>query len=572
MINRGLRFAPLLRVSTEKQEQQGESLKTQRTDLEADIKAMGGEIYKWYAGQEHSTPDYERKILDQLIRDTQQNKFDAVIVWSIDRWSRDNLVSEQGLKILRDNHVKFFVRTKEYDLFNTSDYFFVALYVLMGRTQAVEQSRKSILNKIHRAKQGHPTCGQLPFGRTYDKEHGWAIDQEKQRIIIDAARRYLEGESMVLIAKSYNMNHPNLNKLLKHRSGDTWEQRFVSKRCNIDETVTIKIPRLLPEETITKIHQRSEANKTYAHGQTKNQYLLARMILCGECSHAIFGDTNHNRKRYYRHPRNVCCKSFTSIPADIIEEAVIEDIFQMLGDLPRIEQAAKDALPNIKEHDDLIREIKQAENELLKIRNKKDRLLDLAENGTLHDTDLNLKERMEKHREREALLRSTIDARKSKLKSIPSEKDIKRRADFLLRLRQEFLKMKKHLDEEMTFDDKRRLLQYVFDGKDADGKRCGVYIRKADNDRWIYEINGLFHEKGIAKNINHLGIAPKIYYNADEFVFEPLEDSWPVIETSEKADALTAEARVNCIHRTQEQNEQDMHCIHTAYDRCRNNQ
>ena len=556
----GLRFAPLIRVSTERQEKQGESLKTQKTDLYADIKYMGGDIYKWYEGQEHSTPDYERKKLDELIRDAQQNKFDAVIIWSIDRWSRDNLSSEQGLKILKDNHIKFFVRTKEYDLFNTSDYFIIAMYVLMGRTQAIEQSRKSILNKIHRAKQGKPTCGRLPYGRTYTKKQGWGINNEKQKIIEDAARRYLEGECLDFIAESYKMNRSNLNKILKRRSGDTWSQKFRSKRCNIYETVITNIPRLLSEEIITKINQRSEGNKTYTHGQSKNKYLLSRMIFCEECGHPSSGTPNHNHngKLYYRHSNDCGCKSFNYIPADIIENAVMDDIFQMLGDLPRIEQATKDAIPDLKERDELKRKIEQDEKDLIKIKKMKEKLLDLAENGKLPDDEI--KERMDKHRETETLLRSKIDSGKSKLKNIPSEKDIKMRSGILLRLTRNILKRKKHLDEEMTFDDKRKLLQNVFGGKDADGKRYGVYIRKLDNGRWYYTINGLFYDsKGTARKLDISDTAPKIY--ADEYIYEPLEDSEPIIDSTEDADAFTVEARASYMQRMGEYDKQDMLCL-----------
>jgi site-specific DNA recombinase len=571
MITPGLRFAPLIRVSTELQEQQGESLKMQKTDLQADIKSVNGKIYKWYAGQEHATPDYERRIFDELISEAQQSKFDAVIVWSIDRWSRDNLVSEQGLKILRDKHIKFFVRTKEYDLFNPNEYFFIALYVLMGRTQSVEQSRKSVLNKIHRARQGYPTCGKLPYGRTYDKERGWGIDREKQKIIEDAARRYLEGESMATIAKSYNINHPNLNKILKLRSGDLWEQRFISKRCNIDEIVITKVPRLLTEETITKIRQRSEANKTFTHGHIKYRYLLSRMIFCEECGFAMFGQANHDGKLYYRHPRERGCKTFNSIPADVIEGTVIKDIFEMLGDRPKIDQAIKAAIPDLKELEGLKSQIEYSEKELLKNKKAKERLLDQVEKGNISDEDI--KKRMLKLKEREDLLISQIWSFKIKYESIPSKSDITRRAGILQRLRENILKRRKHLDDEMTFEDKRNLLHYVFNGKDADNNRCGVYIRKIKNDQWFYAINGLFFDsRGTEKKIDIFDTLPKIYYYNDNPLYEPTyessEDFGSIIDNSEEADARAVEARESHMQGTRGNSlKQDMHGQRDAHHR-----
>ena len=75
-----LKFAPLIRVSTEIQEKRGESLKTQRKQLEEAINSLRGTVYHWYEGQEHATPDQERKILDQLLMDAREGKFDAVMV------------------------------------------------------------------------------------------------------------------------------------------------------------------------------------------------------------------------------------------------------------------------------------------------------------------------------------------------------------------------------------------------------------------------------------------------------------------------------------------------------------
>src|SRR5262245_7303895 len=92
-----LRFAALIRVSTEQQAETGESLRVQRTDNERDAGLLGGTIVGWYGGQEHATPGYEKREVDRLIADAGKDKFDAVIVNRTDRWSRDNAKSTQGL-------------------------------------------------------------------------------------------------------------------------------------------------------------------------------------------------------------------------------------------------------------------------------------------------------------------------------------------------------------------------------------------------------------------------------------------------------------------------------------------
>ena len=47
--------------------------------------------------------------------------------------------------------------------------------------------------------------------------------------------------------------------------------------------------------------------------------------------------------------------------------------------------------------------------------------------------------------------------------------------------------------KEMTFKEKRELLQMLFNGKDSEGRRYGVYLEKRTN-HWFYKIKGNFQE------------------------------------------------------------------------------
>jgi len=194
MIN--LKFAPLIRVSTEKQEQKGNSLSTQKTCLEESIgisgrnaseyaesiKSLNGTIYKWYAGQESATPESERKILAQLMDDAKSRSFDAVMVADISRWSRDNEKSKQYLKILKENEIKFFIGTTDYDLDDPEHSLILGMGAEIGEFFAKQQAWKSIINRIARAEKGIPTGGKLPHGRSYDKKTGqWIVDENKKR-------------------------------------------------------------------------------------------------------------------------------------------------------------------------------------------------------------------------------------------------------------------------------------------------------------------------------------------------------------------------------------------------------
>ena len=238
-----LKFAPLIRVSTEQQQKQGESLRTQKAQIIQYVKNLNGVIPEscWrYSGQEHATEGFERKILEQLLDDSGKDIFEAVIVTDASRWSRDNLKSKAGLKVFKKNGIKFFAGTSEFDLFDPQACLFLGLSAEIGEFFARQGAQKSLLNKIERAKRGIPTSGKLPYGRVYDKQKGvWSVDDKKTKNIRWAAERYLKGDSLWKLAATLNMNMSNLWKILKHRSGDEWEIHFRSKELNIDEIVVM---------------------------------------------------------------------------------------------------------------------------------------------------------------------------------------------------------------------------------------------------------------------------------------------------------------------------------------------
>jgi DNA invertase Pin-like site-specific DNA recombinase/predicted transcriptional regulator len=502
-----LRFAPIVRVSTETQEKAGESLNTQRGQIERYVKNLGGVIPAdcWeYSGQEHATPNQERIKLEKLLADAPKGKFDAVIVCDTSRWSRDNRRSKDGLDILRDNGIRFFVAGMEYDLHSPSSQLMLGVFTEFHEFYANELKIKSIQNRITRAKRGLPATGKLPYGRTFDPDtEKWGLDGQKARNIQWAAEQYLSGKSLTEIAKALGENPSNLWKVLTKRSGDKWEIEFnPSSMKFINEIVTITIPRLLPEATIKQIHERAAANKTYTHGEIKHKYLLSHMIFCADCGYALFGQTNHperpKSKRFYRHPREgerltSCSPPHKYVDADKIEHAVILLLFNIFGDRDTMEKAIQRAIPNPVEVDKLRSQLTYFEEEIKAVQQEKQNLIRSIAKGILTDDDA--AKSMEDIRGRESVLNSEINKITPQLENIPTKQHIERHARFMEKVLKQAYKADGAFVK-MTYEAKRELVTRVFAGKDAEGKRRGVYMKKTDiPDRpWEFTIRGIFGE------------------------------------------------------------------------------
>jgi DNA invertase Pin-like site-specific DNA recombinase len=169
-----IRFAALVRVSGEKQAKRGESLRTQTKQIRQAIDHLSGTIEDryWYAGQEHATEGYEREMFDQMLADAQKKRkpFDAVMIASTSRWSRDSVRGPEAIRILRDNGIRFFVGVEEHSLHDPNAEFILTLYTAIAQLDAGTKKFNSMTNKIERAKRGWPACGQQPFGRNWNRE------------------------------------------------------------------------------------------------------------------------------------------------------------------------------------------------------------------------------------------------------------------------------------------------------------------------------------------------------------------------------------------------------------------
>jgi site-specific DNA recombinase len=547
-VTRQLRFAVLNRVSTEKQEKQGESLRIQRQQKIEDVARLESKIVAWYGGQESATPGHEKIEVDRLLSDAAKGMFDAVMVSHPDRWSRDNAKSKAGLEILRRHHIRFFVGTQEFDLFNPIAKLWLGMSAEIGEFSAGTQNQKSTDSRIERAKRGVPTGGKLPFGRLFDKKtETWSIDPNKQAVVKDVARRFLAtpGESLADLAEEYGMNHSNLHKVMTKRCGENWEIAFDVANLNISENIPVKVPRLLPDSIIEQILKKVAAKKTYSHGHIKHRYLLARMIFCGHCNYTMFGQTNHPKtsaKQYYRHAhakrerKCTCAESAHKwLDAEVIERNVMHELFQMFGNPAAVQRAIERAVPDRQKVKGLRDQHARLESAIQKSKSSIQRVVDLVADGTIQKDEAQVK--LTELRQQGEKQHHDLAKVNAQLEGLPSPDVVKAvSGEIVDRFQRAMFPSLRHerkigllpvadksgeidysasltmridaadADEAirtMTWEDKRRLLELVFSMPLADGRRAGVYVEWLPTNRnskpkWKYSIRGHLNKEHLA--------------------------------------------------------------------------
>lgn len=494
-----LRFAPIIRVSTETQEKQGESLKVQTAQINHYvIDVLKGTIpdYCWqYSGQEHATPGQERQKLQRLLDDSDKGLFDAVIVCDASRWSRDNRKSKEGLDTLKANGIRFFVGTTEYDLFNPTQNLFLGLAAEIGEFQAREQARKGALSRISLAEQGlNSIGGKLPYGRTYDKKtRAWGTDPEKLEIIQKAAERYLNGEPIYAIAKTIGMDHPRLWRIFTQKAGTDYTVTYQSKANNIKETVTIKIPPLLDESTIAAIKEKLIANRTYTRNTPiKFRYLLKRLIFCSTCNKALLGSPSSGVRRYihqYQRMETLPCRFKHLVKADEIEKAVLIHLAHTFADSGRIQKAIKDSTPDKDKADALRKEQDALTADLKKNATQKEKLIDAIADDVISKDEA--KSKLEKIRDNETAIHNRLAIIENTLSTIPDSKKTERLAKWVSQVMGDVIRNKPDTILKKPYEYQLKIIQAAFGGRDAQGNRLGVYMTEQEKG-WTFEIRGTF--------------------------------------------------------------------------------
>jgi flagellar biosynthesis chaperone FliJ len=160
-------------------------------------------------------------------------------------------------------------------------------------------------------------------------------------------------------------------------------------------------------------------------------------------------------------------------------------VFSAFGDIRKIEQAVKDAIPDQKEIKQLKLRHRDFAKDLAKIEAKKNNIIRAIGNGTVTETDA--KRVMQEYNDKINLLNSELAKINSRLEQLPQEAEINKKADFILSLKEKYFKTLHHLND-MPFEDRRALLQAIFENKKLNGKRLGVYLKRGKN--WTFTIKG----------------------------------------------------------------------------------
>lgn len=401
-----------------------------------------------------------RAAFQKMLKDSSRKQWQFVIVYKLDRFSRNKFESVIHKKTLRDNGVTILSamenltdspegRMMETVLEGFNQYFSEEL------TQKVNRGLKESWRK------GKATGGQDIFG--YDVvDKKYVVNEYESKIVEDAFLMYSQGYKAVAIAdkfKECGCRRKN-GKLVDHKYlyFILHNKRYTGVVEHQGELYDNIFPRIISDELWNKVNAINEENKL-APSRKKEifDYILSGKLICGDCKHRMGGEsgTSHTGAIHYyyiclskRRKRAKC--NMGRVQKQFIEDTVINATTQMLSSVNNIKKIAQ-SIYNVHKKE-------TADNTALKLIEKKRAEAVKAQNNIVKAIE-------------QGIITETTKSRLTELENLISQYDI------------EICKEKARSYTYLTADDiEMYLSKFVFDNTDD------IKVRKLIVNAFVREV------------------------------------------------------------------------------------
>ncbi len=341
----GLKTAVIYaRYSCDKQTEQ--SIEGQLRVCEEYAKRNNILILNTYIDQAMSGTNDNRPDFRKMIKDSANHTFELVLVYKLDRFSRNKYETAIHKKTLRDNGVKV-ISAMENIPDTPEGIILESLLEGMSQYYSAELSQKVKRGMRETRLKGFYQGGTILYGYKLDGRK--LVKDEIQSEVVKrvyeefskgiCVRKIIErltAQGIYKNGKKFPMN--TVYNILRC-------ERYTGNYRKGEEVIDYMYPAIIPQDLFDKVQ---EILKTYQHGKNSVQitYLLRGKLKCGYCGQAINGESGtakNGEKKYYYKCRgrkmklNDCRKSV--IAKDDLERLVINAIIQELSEPQTINNA-----------------------------------------------------------------------------------------------------------------------------------------------------------------------------------------------------------------------------------------
>ena len=334
-----MKAATYCRVSTDNQEREGTSLQTQLENCVTYCQSKGYEICNRFS-EAYSGLSLERPELEKLRELVRNDGIQVVVVYCLDRLSRDPTHGVILTQELEQHHVKLEAVTEDVD---SSELGKLISYI---RGFASKLEAEKIRERTSRGKRAKVMRGELPQGTgvgMYGYE--WNSETKRREIICTEAdvvreifTKVATGESLISIARRLNDRRiPTKATKTSDSRRKFWHSLTIRRmirnsgyigRTRFGNTILTNVtPPIVSEDIFNAANAQLDKPKVRT-GRPKNEYLLRNHAFCAICGKPLVGHCLNKKYRYYQcsdarpyeNSKNKCEARY--IRADDLEQAV----------------------------------------------------------------------------------------------------------------------------------------------------------------------------------------------------------------------------------------------------------
>ena len=336
-----------------------------------------------------------RLSFQKMLKDSTKKNWDMVLVYKLDRFSRNKYEMAIHKKTLRDNGVKL-VSAMENIPDTPEGIILESLLEGMAEYYSAELAQKVNRGMRESWSKGNATGGKPLFGYKIENKK-YVIHKEEAEIVKEMFTKYSIGYKAESICESLN------ERGLRLRNGKKFYSKYFYKLIHQEKYVgkaTLQgveydnlFPRIISDdlwEAVNKIHEQNKLSNL--HIKEKYNCILTNKLFCGVCGAKMTGDSgtscNGNLHHYYSCPsrrRKLGKCDLKSIHKHKLEGAVINATMQLLETEENINMIAERVY---KKHKETIKEnvnLKMFERQLEEALRANQNLIAAMEKGIFND-------------------------------------------------------------------------------------------------------------------------------------------------------------------------------------------
>lgn len=319
--------------------QREESIEGQLRECKAyceknDIAIVSSYIDRALSAKTDNRPEFQR-----MIKDSAKGAFGLVVVWKLDRFSRNRYDSARYKHILSKNGIKVVSATEQ--ISNSPEGIILeSLLEGMAEYYSAELAVKVRRGLTENALKCKYNGGTLTYGYTIDADRHYQIEPVTAAVVQEIFGRYANGETMRairddLIRRGFTNARgkpidPNFIPNLLHN------RRYIGEYRYCDVAIPGGIPAIVSEELFNRVQAMLAKNrKATARYKATEEYLLSTKLFCGSCGGMMVGETGtggHNKQAYHYYrcsnskKRKTCTSTRKTIRKQPIEDFVVQAV------------------------------------------------------------------------------------------------------------------------------------------------------------------------------------------------------------------------------------------------------